>query len=699
MKVGIIGGGQIARIHGPLILKQPDAQLVGLADTDISRAKALASELAAGKAYSDAAVMIREQKPDIVHVLAPPQLHCQLSLMAMRQGCHVLVEKPMALTVADSQEMVNAANQQGVRLCVNHNMIFDDVVQKAMRLASGGAIGELVSVEASFLYDARRNPALLEDGAEYSHWVYRLNGGLLQDLMPHMAALVFEFLPAIEDVKFISLNKGVLPRAWDDEIRVLVRSNALIGYINISLSEKPDTISLVLKGKQGILSANLFNGIVNLQTKTSLPRAVDRGLSGFKLGFQNLSGAVANIYKFATGGIDKSGGIERMIGRFYESVRHGTEPPVSTDKSLCVVDLMNRVWPTPSEQARQLSGMATSRRKSTLAPTALVTGASGFVGIHLVKKLLAENVVVRALVRPNSIHAGRLRTLDVEVVEGSLDDAQILSEAARGIKTIYHAGAAMNNNWEEHERTNINGTQYLINAALAHRVDRLVYLSTLAVYEVASLRENTVIKEDSPYQKNPKLMGPYAYSKIQAEKMLLDAYRNQGLQVTIVRPGIVLGPMGRIFLPHLGYRYQDKLFLVIDQGDTPLPITYVENTVDGIYRASIETAAAGQIYNLVDGQEVSVREYLERFIKATGTKARIISLPYLIPYLATMVYEVSASLNLVHRGVTSRAQLKGKQAKVRFDSSKARTELGWVPRVSLREGLDRTFSWYAKKYC
>jgi predicted dehydrogenase len=427
--------------------------------------------------------------------------------MAMSHGCHVLVEKPMALTMADSQAMVHAAEQANVRLCVNHNMVYEDVVQKAIALASGGAIGELISVEASFLYDARRNSTLLEDGAEHSHWVYRLNGGLLQDLMPHMAALVFEFLPDIAEVKSIGLNLGVLPKGWDDEIRVLVRSSSLIGYISISLSEKPDTIALVLKGTQGILSANLFNGIVNLQTQSSLPRAVGRGLSGFQLGAQNLTGAIANIYRFATGGIDKSGGIERMITRFYESVRKGTEPPISTAKSLCVVDLMTRVWPAPSEQARQVASMVTGRRNSTQAPKALVTGASGFIGTHLVKRLLAENIAVRALVRPNSVHAGRLKALDVEIVEGSLDDPQALLEASKGIEVIYHAGASMSNDWEEQRRTSIDGTRYLIDAALAHRVDRLVYLSSLAVYEVAGARESAIVKEDWPQAHQPENHG------------------------------------------------------------------------------------------------------------------------------------------------------------------------------------------------
>jgi nucleoside-diphosphate-sugar epimerase len=124
----------------------------------------------------------------------------------------------------------------------------------------------------------------------------------------------------------------------------------------------------------------------------------------------------------------------------------------------------------------------------------------------------------------------------------------------------------------------------------------------------------------------------------------------------------------------------------------------VDNTVDAIYRAANDPVAIGQTYNLVDGDEISVREYLQQFIKTTKANARIISLPYVVPYLATLAYEVSASLNLVPKGVTSRAQLKWKQTKVHVDSSKARTELGWAPAVSLRDGLERTFSWYAGKY-
>jgi nucleoside-diphosphate-sugar epimerase/predicted dehydrogenase len=698
MRVGIIGSGQIARIHCPLILKQPDTRIVGIADKDVARAKDLAAELKINQAYQDARVMIDEQKPDVVHVLTPPQYHAELSIVAMNQGSHVLVEKPMALTMNDAKKMIEVANQNKVQLCVNHNLVFEDVVQRTIKLTSEGAVGEVVSVEAYFSYNARRNPAIVEEGAQHCHWSYRMNGGPLQDLIPHPASLVMEFIPEIKEIQCIGHNRGILTKGWQDEIRVLIKSDSVIGYIGISLNERPDTIVLTVKGTKGIVQADLSNNILVVRKQSGLPRAVTRGLSGFQLTLQNLKGSLGNVYKFAMGRVDKSGGIGPLISKFYESVRNGGETPISLDKSLRVVDLMNRVWPVPIMDTKNTDSFPYIMKNKNVAPTALVTGASGFIGTHLVNKLLSENIGVRALVRPNSIHAGRLKKFDVDIVEGDLTNAEVLYEATKGVRTIYHAGAALGNNWEEHYQVNIKGTEHLIKAALAHKVERFVHLSTLVVYELVSIKGNGIIREDASYQKDPKRMGPYAYYKIEAEKLILDASRKQDLGIAIVRPGIVIGPMGRVFFPHLGYRYQDSLFILIGKGDTVLPLTYVENTVDGIYKASIEDKAIGQVYNLVDDGEITVRQYLERFIETTGIQARIVSLPYIIPYFTTTAYEIAAHFDLLKKGLTSRAQLRSKQATVRFDNTKAKSELGWNPKVPIEEGLTRTFKWYASQY-
>jgi len=132
MRIGIIGSGQIAKIHCPLILNQPGTRIIGIADKDLARAESLAADLGVEHYYEDALHMIEQQQPDLVHVLTPPEYHAQLSIMAMNQGCHVLVEKPMALNVHEAKEMARVAEEQGVRLCVNHSMVFDHTVRKAL---------------------------------------------------------------------------------------------------------------------------------------------------------------------------------------------------------------------------------------------------------------------------------------------------------------------------------------------------------------------------------------------------------------------------------------------------------------------------------------------------------------------------------------------------------------------------------------
>jgi nucleoside-diphosphate-sugar epimerase/predicted dehydrogenase len=697
MRVGMVGGGHIATIHGPAILKQLDTEIVGIVDRDVTRAKVLANKLKVHHVYQDARTMIDEQKPDLVHVLLPPQYHAEFAIMAMSHGCHVLVEKPMALTMADTEKMIEIATQHKVHLCVNHNLVFEKVVRQAIALASTGVIGEVVSVEACQTYDVRRTPAFTEEGAEYSHWSYRMNGGPLQDLMPHPASLIMEFLHDIKEVQSIGQNRGVLPRGWQDEIRVLIKSDSVLGYISISLNEKPDTIMLTIKGTKGTVHADLFNSILVVRKQSGLPRAVTRGLSGFQLTLQHLKGAVGNIYTFATGSIDKSGGIEPMISKFYDCVRHGGTPPISVDKSLRVVDLMNRIWPAPVTDVQQSSLMLHPTKKKDTSATALVTGASGFIGMHLVNKLLSEDVEIRTLVRPSSIHFGRLKKYDVDIVQGDLADAETIYKATEGIKTIYHVGAATNNSWEDNYQSTIKGTENLIQAAIAHKVERFIYISTITVYDLFSAKHGTKISESFPYPKNPKLLGAYTYSKIEAEKLLLNAYHQHGLKTTIMRPGMVIGPMGHIFFPLLGFHYGDRLFFIVGKGDNILPITYVENTVDCIYRASIEEKSAGQSYNIVDDGVITVRQYLECFIETTGIPARIVSVPYMVLYLATAIYGVVAHFGFLEKGKTSILQFKSKQAPVRFDNTKAKHEVGWTPRISVDEGLTRTFAWYANR--
>jgi predicted dehydrogenase/nucleoside-diphosphate-sugar epimerase len=698
MKVALIGAGNIATVHGPIVQRHPEAELVGIADRDLTRAQALADRLGGCPCFDDLEAMLKAAQPEVVHVLTPPASHVQVAKQVLEHGCHALVEKPLAPDAASAREIIAAARANGRLVCVNHNMVFEHTVQEALQIFRSGALGRLVSVEAVYQFDPRRYPAILEEGAERSHWTYDLKGGPLEDLMPHPASLICELLPEIADVKVIGANRGWLPAGWWDEVRVLVGGGGPLGSITISLSQRPDIITFAIKGSEGMVEADLFADTVVVRRKLGLPRAAVRGLSGFQTGAQCIKGGINNLLRFGLGRMDKSNGVEPLVERFYRAVQGKAAPPVAPEASLKVVELMQGIWPRPLKTITAPEKKRTAAAKSRPAEV-LVTGASGFIGNYLVQSLLAKGKAVRALVRPNSFHLGRLKEMDVEILEGDLADPAVPLKAVEGIQTVYHAGSPMGGGWDEFKSAAVEATDRLIKVSLAAGVERFVQFSSLNVYDLLSAGKGAVIEEDWPLQKTGRITGPYAWAKIECEKMALRAYAEHGLGASIVRPGMVIGPKGRVFFPHLGYNFQDRTFVIIGGGRIELAITYVENTVEGVILAGTKPEAIGNIYNLVDDGTLTARQYIELFMETSKVPAKIVNMPYAAIYGITMLYEAVSGLGLIKAGATSRDQLRWKQAMVSFANAKAKAELGWQPLVPLEEGLKRTFRWYADTYC
>jgi nucleoside-diphosphate-sugar epimerase len=168
---------------------------------------------------------------------------------------------------------------------------------------------------------------------------------------------------------------------------------------------------------------------------------------------------------------------------------------------------------------------------------AFVSGASGFLGRHIVKRLRAENVWVRTLVR----YSTTTPVAADDVLEGDLRDPATLERAVQGVDMVFHAGArvATNGSWEEFEATNVTATDRLIQGAVAAKVKRIVHVSSLSVFAVPF--DGAVITEDSPYEAGAGERGFYARSKLAADEVACRAMA-AGAPVTVVRPGLLFGP-------------------------------------------------------------------------------------------------------------------------------------------------------------
>ncbi|HLJ44363.1 MAG TPA: hopanoid-associated sugar epimerase [Bryobacteraceae bacterium] len=314
----------------------------------------------------------------------------------------------------------------------------------------------------------------------------------------------------------------------------------------------------------------------------------------------------------------------------------------------------------------------------------LVTGASGFIGWHVAKKLLERGHAVRALVRPASV----VRDLDVQIVNGDLRDAVSLERAVDGCACVFHV-AADYRLWAkdpgELYRSNVDGTRNLLLAARNKGVERVIYTSTVGCIGVPSGGEGN---EDLPVSID-EMSGAYKRSKFQAERVALE-FAQSGFPVVIVNPTAPIGdhdfkptPTGRIVVDFLN----GKMPAYVDTG---LNLVDVVDTAEGHVLAA-ERGKPGERY-ILGCQNLTLREILERLSNVSGRPAPRVRIPYGVAYAAGVASTAWANLT----GHEPRAPLdavKMSRKKMFVSCDKAKRELGFNP-GPVEGALQRAVEWF-----
>jgi predicted dehydrogenase len=344
MKVGIIGCGQIAMTHIPYVLAQPDARIVGLADASDMRARELATRFRIPSVHRTLTDLLDTERPDVVHILTPPQTHATLAIEAMEAGCHVLVEKPMAVNLEEAEAMEAVVRRRGVKLCVDHNHLFDPAFMQARALVEQGAIGQPVWVESFEGFDvgAPDNPYVKPGAAD--HWVHQLPGGIFQNLAPHPAYLLLAFLGSPVSLQAVAQKTGRVPTAYADELRVLVSADEGLGCFMVSLSIQPFMKYVHIYGTEATIYVNLSTNSLTLLKNRRLPRALARGMHGIEEGMQLIAATVTNAVRVATGRLRPYPGLGIVIKEFYRSIAEDGSPPVDSAAGREVVRVLDLVW-------------------------------------------------------------------------------------------------------------------------------------------------------------------------------------------------------------------------------------------------------------------------------------------------------------------------------------------------------------------
>ncbi len=319
---------------------------------------------------------------------------------------------------------------------------------------------------------------------------------------------------------------------------------------------------------------------------------------------------------------------------------------------------------------------------------ALVTGATGFIGSHLVRTLLRRGDSVRVLAR-SAAKAAPLGTAGAQIIVADLGEPFSLTEALAGIDTVFHLVSAIRAPRATFERVDVRGTERLLEAAERAGIKRFVYPGTLASYDLAHVRSGTVIDERSPFDQTG-LLGPYAQAKAHAEKAVLAAHRRGRLEAVIVRLGLTCGAGTSLFPAHVGQRVGGRLLVMFGNGKLPLPLVLVDNAVDALVLAATTPAAGGESFNIVDDEVLTQDEYLALIKESSGSIPRVLKLPR-FAYYALGALNASAAAARGKEPATTPYRVRTRLRSVRWDCSKAHRLLQWQSRVPLREGLRRAF--------
>jgi nucleoside-diphosphate-sugar epimerase len=327
----------------------------------------------------------------------------------------------------------------------------------------------------------------------------------------------------------------------------------------------------------------------------------------------------------------------------------------------------------------------------------LVTGAGGFIGSRVVERLLDLGFRnVRCLVRPS----GRRGSLDkvrrrpgldeaVEVVQGNLLSPDDCLNATRDVAVIYHLAAGRGQkSFADAFLNSVVTTRNLLEACRQHGcVRRLVSVSSFSVYASPA---RCTLDEQCPMESRPHLRGDaYTFAKVKQDEIVMELGGKYGIPFVLVRPGVVYGPgnegiHGRVGIGTFG------LFLHLG-GSNPLPLTYVENCADAIVLAGLNRNIDGEVFNIVDDQVPSSRQFL-RLYKRHVRHFRSIYVPHAASYFLCYLWEkYSAWSQGQLPPAFNRLMWRTYWRRTGYSNAKAKRRLGWVPQVPTAEALRRHF--------
>ena len=351
LKVAIVGCGKIADDHLQQIRRIAGCEVVGACDLEPLMARQLCDRFQIKQSFSDVKQLLEASRPDVVHITTPPLSHFALGTQCLNAGCHVYIEKPFALNASETESILALAEATSRKVTVGHDLQFSPVARRMRKLVREGYLGGApVHMESYYCYDLsdpNYAKGLLSDK---SHWIRRLPGKLLQNIISHGVARIAEFIPG--DSPQVFAHGFVSPLLKE------IGEGEIVDELRVTISDADSTTAYFTFSSQMRPSLNLFrlygsmNGLVLDQDRETLIKLrgepfksyAEKFIPPLNLAAQQLGNVGTNLRKFLANDFHMKSGMKCLIESFYRAIVDDAAPPIPYREILLTSRIMDAIF-------------------------------------------------------------------------------------------------------------------------------------------------------------------------------------------------------------------------------------------------------------------------------------------------------------------------------------------------------------------
>lgn len=340
LRAAVIGCGAIAHEHLGYLGSSPIVELGGVCDLSPALAGFIRDKFRAGAAFTDVREMLDVVRPEVVHVLTPPQSHVHLVEQSLAAGAHVICEKPMAADGPTVRGLIDRALAAGRVLQESRNYLYNDIVLAFTKAVRDGRVGQVLEVDLLLSLDFLKGPFGDENLAGVA---VDLPAGAVHDFLPHLAYLFLHFAGWSGDVDAVAgflQNRSGNRRARFDHLDALIHAGPVRGRLRVTTDVQPDSFRLFVRGTKATLETDLFNPYRRFDGPPYTGKLTSVGQ--FRFGGQMMKSAARNfIDKVKQHGPYQ--GMPRMLDAIYRALLKGDEPPFSPAAMIDTARLVDRL--------------------------------------------------------------------------------------------------------------------------------------------------------------------------------------------------------------------------------------------------------------------------------------------------------------------------------------------------------------------